>query len=62
MTLLAVSTRAQPGRNFESIEGLSFNVFVDRALCERSGEIELGMYGFVRRRLQACWNGCIFVI
>lgn len=62
LTLLATSTERPPNRAFEQYAGRGFAVFLEVSLCDRTGEIELGLHGFRRTRIEAYWNGCVYII
>jgi hypothetical protein len=62
LTLLETSTQRPPNRVFEGIDGGGIAVFVDASLREKPEEIQLGLRGLRRKRIEAYWNGCAFVI
>jgi hypothetical protein len=62
LTLLDTATQRPPDRVFEKIEGRGFTVFLDASLRTRPEEIELSLHGLRRKRIEAYWNGCAFII
>jgi hypothetical protein len=62
LTLLETSTQRPSGRVFEEIDAGGFVVFLDASLRPKPEEIQLGLRGLRRKRIEAYWNGCAFVI
>jgi hypothetical protein len=62
LTLLETSTERPSGRDFKEIARGGFIVFLDASLRERPEEIELSLRGIHRKRIEAYWDGCAFVI
>ena len=62
LTLLDTSIERPPERTFEAIAGRGFTVFLDAALRARPEKIDLSLRGIRRKRIEAYWNGCAFVL
>src|SRR5947209_18943228 len=62
LTLLKTSIQRPANRTFEAIAGRGFTVFLDASLRERPERIDLSLRGVRRKRVEAYWNGCAFVL
>lgn len=61
-TYLLSSFERRAGRTFRRVEGPSgLELFVDLGRLRPPQELQLGVRGRRRKRVEAYWNGCVFV-
>jgi hypothetical protein len=62
-TYLTTATTPPRGRPFRKVDGPEdFDLFVDLGRRSAPDELRLDARGWRRRRVEAYWNGCVFVI
>jgi hypothetical protein len=62
LTLLDTSFQPPRQREFEAIASRGFTVFLDASLRERPERIDLSLRGIRRKRIEAYWDGCAFIL
>lgn len=61
-TYLATSSEPPEGREFRRIEGPeAFELYLDHGGRRPPDELHLDARGWRRKRIEAYWNGCVFV-
>jgi hypothetical protein len=61
-TYLLSSFEPRAGRTFRRVEGSDdFELYVDLGRLRPPQELQLGVRGRRRQRVEAYWNGCVFV-
>jgi hypothetical protein len=61
-TYLATSSRPRRGRAFRRIEGPEgFELYFDHGGFRPPDELHLDVRGWRRKRIEAYWNGCVYV-
>jgi len=61
-TYLATSSERPQGRVFQRIDGPeSFELYFDHGGLRPPDELHLDVRGWRRKRIEAYWNGCVFV-
>jgi len=58
---LEAATEA-PEREFRSVGGDGFEVFLDARLARAPDELHVELHGRRRKRLAAYWDGCAYVL
>ena len=61
-TYLLTAPEPAPGREYRRVEGATgFELYLDPGHLLPPDELHLAVRGWRRRRVEAYWNGCVFV-
>jgi len=61
-TYLLTSDRPAAGRSYRQVEGTEgFDLYLDTGHLSPPSELHLDVKGWRRKRVEAYWNGCVFV-
>jgi hypothetical protein len=62
MTYLATSSEPPPDRTFAAHSADGFELYLDPGSASPPEELHLALKGWREERVEAYWNGCVFVI
>ncbi|HET8527134.1 MAG TPA: hypothetical protein VFM81_10935 [Actinomycetota bacterium] len=58
---LVASSDAQPGRSYQRVDWTGFELWFDPGNLEPPDELHLEVKGWRSKRVEAYWDGCVFV-
>ena len=62
ITSLANAKKPEPGRTFRRVDADGFELYLDPGRMDPPDELHLELKGLRRKRIEAYWNGCAFVV
>ena len=62
LTLLLTAAAPEPGRRFARADAEGFELWFDPGALNPPEELHLDVRGWRTKRVEAYWNGCVFVV